>query len=44
MIKIILLLELLIEVEYFKEFMDVYNTLDESNRSIYKEGLDELEK
>lgn len=24
--------------------MDVYNTLDESNRSIYKEGLDEMEK
>ena len=30
--------------EYYKEFINVYDTLDESNRSIYKEGLDEMEK
>ena len=30
--------------EYYKEFINVYYTLDESNRSIYKEGLDEMEK
>ncbi len=30
--------------DYYKEFMDVYDTLDESNRDIYKEGLDEMKK
>jgi hypothetical protein len=30
--------------EYFKEFIYVYDTLDESNKAIYKEGLDEMEK
>ena len=30
--------------DYYEEFMEVYDTLDESNRGIYKEGLDEMKK